>query len=235
MQTEQIGDATLYLGDCLEILPNLESVDAVITDPPYAVPTLVAQTREVFRNVGDLSIAETAYRVHAKEWTRVIGDKGRIFVFCDGSSYPSFYRALYAQFNLALLIWDKGRIGMGREFRKTHELIIHGWKAKTPIFADGIGRPDIIKIAPLSSDARVHPAEKPIGIITELLIVSGQSILDPFMGSGTTGVACANLGRRFIGIEIEPTYFDIACKRIEQAYQQPRLFDDKEIKKASCI
>jgi DNA modification methylase len=55
-----------------------------------------------------------------------------------------------------------------------------------------------------------------------------ETVLDPFMGSGTTGVACANLGRKFIGIEIEEKYFDIACKRIEIAYSQPRLFDDLE-------
>jgi site-specific DNA-methyltransferase (adenine-specific) len=78
---------------------------------------------------------------------------------------------------------------------------------------------------------RVHPAQKPVKLLEwciSWLPLDASTILDPFMGSGTTGVACANLGRRFIGIEIEPKYFDIACKRIETAYLQPRLFEDEK-------
>ena len=220
-RTETLAEGVvIYLGDCCEILPTLGKVDAVVTDPPYAVPTQVAQTREVFKNAGDLSIAETAYRVHADLWSRVLGKDGRTFVFCDGSSYPSFYRAMFSQFNLALLIWDKGRIGMGREFRKSHELIIHGWQQNAPIFGDGIGRADILKCDPVSSAARHHPAEKPVPLVMELLRVAGDKILDPFMGSGTTGVAATKLGRKFIGIEIEPKYFDIACRRISEALKE---------------
>jgi site-specific DNA-methyltransferase (adenine-specific) len=225
-RVEHIGDATLYLGDCRDILPTLSGVDCVITDPPYAVPTQVAQTREMTRNAGDLSIAETAYRVYADQWARLLGSDGRVFVFCDGASYPSFYRAMFSQFNIALLIWDKGRIGMGREFRKSHELIIHAWQGKTPIYGDGIGRADIIKCDPLSSEGRTHPAEKPVALVTELLAVCDDVICDPFMGSGTTGVACIQLGRKFIGIEIEPKYFDIACRRIEEATKQGDLIRD---------
>jgi tRNA G10 N-methylase Trm11 len=218
-----IGDATLYHGDCLAIMPTLPKVDAVITDPPYAVPTQVAQMREITRNAGDLSIAETAYRVHASAWVRILHSSAHAFVCCDGSSYPSLYRAMFGDFNLALLIWDKGQIGMGREFRKSHELIVHGWFAETPIYADGVGRPDILKHAPVVSNSRSHPAEKPVSLLHDLLRVCGHTILDPFMGSGTTGVACANLGRKFIGIEIERKYFDIACERIDNAYRQGRL------------
>lgn len=74
--------------------------------------------------------------------------------------------------------------------------------------------------------SRVHPAQKPVELICDLLLMAKDSstVLDMFMGSGTTGVACANLGRKFIGIEIEPKYFDIACERIENAYRQSRLF-----------
>jgi site-specific DNA-methyltransferase (adenine-specific)/modification methylase len=73
---------------------------------------------------------------------------------------------------------------------------------------------------------RDHPTQKPIAVMEWCLsfLPDCQTILDPFMGSGTTGVACAKLGRKFIGIEIEPRYFDIACKRIEDAYKQPDLF-----------
>ncbi len=215
---EKIGNATLYLGDCLEIIPELKRADGVITDPPYAVPTIVAQTREITRNAGDLSIAETAYRVHADAWKNLLGNKGRAFVCCDGASYPSLYRAMYAKFNLALLIWNKNRIGMGREFRKSHELILHAWGRETPVFKDGVGRPDVIDCPSVSSKKRVHPAEKPIELVEKLLPVCGPMILDPFMGGGTTGLACMRNGFEFVGIEIEPDYFDIACCRMEALF-----------------
>ena len=75
---EVIGDCTLYLGDCLEILPTLGKVDAVVTDPPYAVPTIVSAGREGTRNVGDLSIVESAFRLHFAEWKRLLGRSGRL-------------------------------------------------------------------------------------------------------------------------------------------------------------
>ena len=220
-----IGDAILYHGDCLEILPTLEKVDAVVTDPPYAIPTQVASGRAITRNVGDLSLIESAFRQHIILWKAAVGESGRIFVFCDGASYSVIYRAAYGCFNLASLVWNKGHIGMGREFRKQHEFVIHGWGAATKVISsDGIGHSDILEHKPVPVNDRQHPAEKPVQIIFDLLRVCGQTVLDPFMGSGTCGVACANLGRKFIGIEIEERYFKIACERIDAAYAQGRLF-----------
>jgi site-specific DNA-methyltransferase (adenine-specific) len=223
-RVEHIGRATLYLGDCLEIMPRVNFVDAIVTDPPYAIPTIVAVGRETTRSVGDLSIIETAFRTYFAEWRRILGDKGRAFVFCDGNSYTVTYRALYGAFSTALLVWDKGQIGMGREFRKSHELVLHAWQADTPIFSDGVGRPDVLKAAPVPTAERTHPAEKPVTLIRQLLTVCGDTIFDPFMGSATTGVAALEMGKSFIGCEIEPRYFDIACKRIEDAQRQGDFF-----------
>jgi len=220
----QIGDATLYHGDCLEVLPTLGKVDAVVTDPPYAIPTVAAQGRTITRTVGDLSVVEYAMRGYLGAAVDRLSEQGRAFIFADGTSYPVVFRSLYSRLQSALLVWDKGQIGMGREFRKSHELILHGWQPETPIFADGVGRADVLRFSPVPSADRAHPAEKPVGLLTELMRVCGSSVLDPFMGSGTTGVACANLGRKFIGIEIERKYFDIACERIAGAYAQGRLF-----------
>lgn len=224
---EVIGKAELWLGDCRDVLPMLGKVDAVVTDPPYAVPTIVAAGREAVKNVGDLSMIETAYKVHADLWVDLLGDKGRAFVFCDGASYPSVYRAMYGRYSLASLVWDKGRIGMGREFRKSHELIVHGWRQNTPVFADGIGRADVIKCAPVPKEQRVHGAQKPLELINELLTVCGRTILDPFMGSGSTGVASVKTGHTFIGCEIDADNFDIACRRIEDAQRQGNLFSSE--------
>ena len=109
-------------------------------------------------------------------------------------------------------------------------MIAHRDKGKM-LWADNkVAVPNIVKQMPPRD--RAHPNEKPVFFVEKFIgwhSSEGQTILDPFMGSGTTGVACANLGRKFIGIEIEPKYFDIACSRIEQAYSQPRLFDDERV------
>lgn len=213
------GEAALYCGDCLDVLAKLpeQSIDAVVTDPPYAIPTQVASGRTITRNVGDMSIVETAFSAHAREWKRVLGEQGRAFVFCDGASYPVVYRATYGRFNLASLVWDKGRIGMGREFRKRHELIVHAWGAGTPVTPpDGNAYADVIECPPVGRD-RKHPAEKPVALMQSLLRVCGETILDPFAGSGTTGVACVKTNRQFIGVEINCEYFNTAIDRITKA------------------
>lgn len=212
----QHGDVTIYHGDCLSVLPSIGvSASVVVTDPPYAIPTIVAQNRETVRNVGDLSLVEATFRLVFSELSRAVGGAGRMFVFCDGVSYPVIFRAAYGEWSTALLVWDKGRIGMGREFRKSHELVLHAWKSSTPIYGDGIGRADILRASPIG-DERLHPAEKPADLIEQLLAVTSGTILDPFMGSGTTLVAAKNLGRKAIGIEIEERYCEIAAKRLSQ-------------------
>ncbi len=226
-RVEVIGNATLYLGDALEILPTLGAFDAVVADPPYNVPTQVAQTREITRSIGDLSMIEASFRMLFDLTMARVGTRGRHFVFADGTSYPVIFRAMFGKANSALLVWDKGRIGMGREFRKSHELVMHAWGADTPVAAaDGVGYPDVIRCDPLSSDERVHPAQKPVPLLCALLRVCGPKVLDPFMGSGSTAIACAQMGRKFTGIEIEPRFFDIACRRIEDAQKQVTLFDE---------
>lgn len=221
-RVEQLSEnVALYFGDCLEVMASLDKVDAIVTDPPYAIPTQVASGRTITRNVGDLSIVEGAFREHAAAWKRLVGESGRILVFCDGASYPVIYRSAYSHFNLASLVWDKKQIGMGREFRKRHELVVHGWGASTPVTAaDGTGYPDVLEFKPVPSQARHHPAEKPIDLIEGLIRVCGRTVLDPFMGSGSTGVAAVNKGRGFVGIEIHEPYFDIACKRISEALRR---------------
>jgi len=219
---------TVVCGDCLELMKALPDgcVDAVITDPPYAIPTVVASCRETTRNIGDLSLIEATFRLVFSAIERVTAETGRMFVFCDGVSYHVVFRSAYGHWHTALLVWDKGRIGMGREFRKQHELIMHCWTTATPIFSDGVGRGDILRFSPVG-DGNLHPAQKPRELIEYLLTVCGETILDPFLGSGTTAVAAKKLGRHFMGFEINPDYCKIAEERIALVEAQPNLFQPK--------
>lgn len=119
-----------------------------------------------------------------------------------------------------MLVWDKEVMGMGMPWRNQHELIAFGKRQNASLMTGKFG--NVLKCARTGNVN--HPTEKPVGLI-EALIENSQStcFLDPFMGSGTTGVAAANLGRKFIGIEIDRKHFEIACTRIAAAYKSPRL------------
>jgi site-specific DNA-methyltransferase (adenine-specific) len=250
---EQIGDATLYLGDCLEILPTLavESVDMIWTDPPYgnsnADGDLISRRSEIMRDGNAMDQAPIA-NDNAEDMRRVVDgmllEAVRILrhdcccCCCCGGGGPSPTFAWVAERMDAKglsffhsVIWDKKNPGMGWRYRRQHEMIMIAHRSGGRLaWADAdVKQPNIISLSkPLGGE---HPNEKPIELVARFVILHtapGGLILDPFMGSGTTGVACANLGRKFIGIEIEPKYFDTACRRIEDAYRQHRLFPVEE-------
>jgi len=224
MNPVTIGDATLYLGDCLEILPTLGKVDHVITDPPYDVKTHDG-ARYGFRDTSskipfqpcDPAIVAPALLASCNGWA---------IAFCSLEMYGS-YKAAAGDRWVRAGFWRRtngvpqftgdrpGQPGEGIA-------IMHAGGKKQ---WNGSGRHGFWEF-PIVSGGE-HPTTKPHKLMEALLADfthADQVIADPFMGSGTTGVACANLGRKFIGIEIEPKYFDIACKRIEAAYAQMRLF-----------
>lgn len=211
MRVEQIGDATLYLGDCLGILPTLPKVGALCTDPPYGVGYASGWANK-FRHISIAGDETTAARDAVLAW-----HSGPAIVF--GS-----WKAPRPLSTKLVLTWDKGTVGMG-------DLSLPWFPCTEEIYVLGDGFVGSRTSAVMRHVWRneFHPTEKPPALMAELLlkIDEAATILDPFMGSGTTGVACAKLGRKFIGIELEPKYFDIACKRIDDAYRQPRLFKDE--------
>lgn len=212
---EHIGDATLYLGDCLEILPTLGKVDAVVTDPPYGIGyDASASTQQGIQSFNQLKGDEKPFDI--SPWLQFPD----VLAWCQPQhtiNLPTSMGVWYA--------WDKVKQN-GMKVRICEvEYAWHKNGTKTRMFRH------LWSGAYRESEAGIrseHPTQKPIELMKWCLgfLPDSQTILDPFMGSGTTGVACANLGRKFIGIEIEPKYFDIACRRIELAYQQPRLFED---------
>jgi DNA modification methylase len=225
MHSEDLAEGvTLYLGDCLEILPTLPKVDSVITDPPYGISHSSGHgaTWQHTRIKGDES---TALRDQALEPFEVVASFGT-WKTCP---LPRTKQAL---------VWDKGpAFGMGDlsfPWKPSFELIYIRGDAWCGFRDEAVLRghvqvswerhPNV-----LEEDRRKHPHQKPVSLCKALMskLPPGMVILDPFMGSGTTGVAAVNLGRRFIGIEIDPSYFDIACDRISKALRQPDLFIDK--------
>ena len=199
-----IGQATLYHGDCREILPILPKVDAVITDPPYGLGKKMQ---------GGTWGAKTEFK-EMVVWDNAPPEVDFLLTLCNLSETTVFWGGNYYGLppTRCWLVWDK--------------------KNAVPTMAD-------CELAWTSKDANTkrislpvgrvengHPSEKPLRLMEWSIdtVKAGAVILDPFMGSGTTGVACANMGKTFYGIERERKYFDIACERIERAYAQQRLF-----------
>jgi DNA modification methylase len=200
-----MSDVRLILGDCLELLPTLadKSVDAVITDPPYGLNIDYGDYQDTPENLERL-IAGIVPQI--KRVSSVAA------VFCGVNNVQSYPKAEWVG------CWFYGTTGNFGKF---------GYNAWQPILLYGANNNrygmDTIKYSKMEKKADGHPCPKPLGLME--LVVSrftkqGDTVLDPFMGSGTTGVACVKLGRNFIGIEKEPKYYDIAARRIAEAQQQ---------------
>lgn len=215
---EQIGDCRLILGDCLEVMPTLDPVDAVVTDPPYGI----GESNEKNLSRGKLA-APTDYGHY--EWDSQPATSDQIAALRDCSDWQIIFGGNYFELppTSCWLVWDK-RNG-ANDFADCELAWTNLQKAVRRI--DWMWNGMLRK----NGEPRFHPTGKPVGVMEwciKHLPDNAQTILDPFMGSGTTGVACVKLGRKFIGIELEESYFDIACKRIEKAYAQPDLFIEQE-------
>lgn len=206
--------------DCLEFMKTLpdKCIDLVLTDPPYSTPTITAFGRKKVFNLGDLSIQEFYFRSIKAEFERILKPNGRVFIFCDDKYYPILFGVFYEWEHKNLVVWDKGRIGMGNPFRKQHELIFY-LNRETYEYkkSEGITHyPTVLKYR--HDTEKLHGAQKPLELVKDLIkgfSVEGEIVFDPFAGSGTTGVACKMLGRNYILNEISPEYCKIAEARIK--------------------
>lgn len=312
IRTETIGDCTLFLGDCRDVLPTLGPVDAVVTDPPYGV---LSETwddmtrRELARFTMSwlgtaASMSDTAVIFFGEQTRSVIAplleaayEDVRQFIWnkmggsvAEDRMFYSFESIYYCHRDVAVDVVEPKCLAVGELVarhrmakglsRGAVDMAVRGKKTGlcfrweegaclpspeqvavlTPLLslgpdfeaamADALEAKastleklaghtksraaralDVLTFPPPSE--RFHPTQKPVELMGEALRVAsepGHLICDPFTGSGSTGVACVRTGRRFIGIEREPSYFDIACRRIEEAYRQPRLFAEPEPK-----
>ena len=214
MRVEVIGDATLYLGDCLEILPTLPNVDAVVTDPPFGVGNFVQVTgRKMGRGTGKGKAVEWNESPPGPEFFEAIKRLSKHRIIWGANFFNCF------EDKGGAIIWDKAQsmpnfskadIASCTHFQKT-EIVRIPWTNFTVTHR-------------AETD---HPCERPVDLYEWcILYLPGpiRSILDPYLGSGSCGVAAMRRGCSFIGIERDPRYFDMACERILGAYKQHRMF-----------
>lgn len=213
-------DVTLYQGDCREILPTLGRFDAVVTDPPYGINVANLMAKQSGTKYGNAAAAKSHY--DASDWDIVPPDAELLDACIHSAECAVIFGGNYFDMPPARcwLIWDKQNGGNAfadaemawTNIDKPVRLKRHMW--------NGMLRK--------GGEAREgHPTQKPVEVMKwciEQLPTTANTIIDPFMGSGTTGVAAVKLGRQFTGIELEPKYFDIACRRISEAMKQPDMF-----------
>ena len=224
MTTERvtIGNAMLYYGDCIELLPEIptSSIDAIVVDPPFF---------QGFNHNGskseraDLSIGKPFFNLFFDNMARVCKEQRAVYVFCDWRTNGFFMDMMNDHVPVKnSLVWAK-HPGTGTFYQNSYELILfHCNTSRRFPFSNVLtGIKSFNGGAKVTNGDKVHPTQKPVELIEKFIADStqqGMTVLDPMMGSGTTGVACAKMGRAFIGIEQQKKYFDIACERIEKAY-----------------
>lgn len=225
-----IGNATLYLGDCLEILPTLPKVDAVITDPPYGMGWVqVSPSQGRHKNAGGGRTGGATSKHYGET------------IHGDFEAFDPQHLVAYGQRQVifgcnhfmgrlpsgGVLVWIKKAPNCWGAFLSDAELAWVSGRSGVFCFNDFSSGQAEARLG-----CREHPNQKPVSLMRWCIEQAGRpnSIVDPYMGSGTTGVAAAEMGSAFIGIEREPKYFDIACRRIEEAQKQVSLFPQEPVK-----
>jgi site-specific DNA-methyltransferase (adenine-specific) len=248
-RVERIGSATLYLGDCLDVLPALTSADAVITDPPYSAEAhgtgrrvLTAgrdqgRARSVTPDALPFPPLTEAQRDGVCRWAAE-SCKGWMLAFCQAEDVSGWRAAMEVagQRWVRAMAWvkpDSAPQISGDRPAQGYESIATAWCGSGRTAWNGGGRRGVFVIPKHDQGSghggavNEHPTQKPQRLMRELIALfsnDGQTICDPFMGSGTTGAAAVSMGRSFVGIEIHHPYFELACERIYNATRQERLF-----------
>lgn len=211
----------LYQGDCLEIMDRMIAegvkVDSVITDPPYAIDYQSHRRKTLYKKIKNDTNLDWLDDFFNKAYN-CLKDNTAIYCFCSWHNVDTFKQKIEKYFKIKnILIWVKNNHGSGdlqASYAPTYELIIYANKGRCLIKSK---RPEDVLYANKTGN-KIHPTQKPVDLLENFIKTSTyekEIILDPFMGSGSTGVACKNLNRNFIGIELEEEYFNIAEQRIK--------------------
>ena len=206
-------------GDCLELMKELpdESIDLVLTDPPYGIDLTPQRESGKFKNTKVINdnnldwlpdLVSELYRV----------SKNTVLVFCGWQNIDKFkieFEKLFTVKNI--LVWDKDWFGMGNNYRPNYELCL--LCCKTNVTTKSKNKSNILKYRRIAPQKLLHSCEKPIALLEDLITElsnEADTVLDCFMGSGSTAVACVKTNRHYIGYELDPEYYEIACKRLDE-------------------
>ncbi len=217
------GQIRLYLGNCLRVLPTLDigSIDCIVTDPPYGIG---------FRSNHRLvkyAVIEGDRDCKLLQWVCGLETKHSKYIFCRWDNLPDVPKPQ------SLIVWVKNNWSMGdlehEHARQTEYCLFY--RGQEHDFPNERPR-DVVHCA--RTENEYHPSEKPLALVTKIIGWTRGVVFDPFMGSGPAGLACLRTGRRYIGIEIDPVYFNTACARIrgevEHQYPKPaEAFDYGEV------
>ena len=231
-----MDDMKLLHGDCLELMKEIpdESVDMILTDPPYLMSYKTNHRADKSHRFCQTIIGDNDKELiadFAKEAYRVLKNNTAMYCFCN-SNHVDFFKEVIesAGFRIKnILIWVKNNWTAGdlkAQYGKQYEMIIYCNKGRK--FIQGKRLTDVWYFDRVSSNRAVHQNQKPVDLLTQIIEKSsdvGDVILDPFMGSGSTGIACMNTRRKFIGMEIDEEYFTAARERIQQERAQVSIFD----------
>ena len=228
---------TLYNGDCLEVMDKLISggvkVDAIITDPPYGMS--FQSNRRVVKKQFD-KIANDNNLKWLDEFIDkaylILNNNSAIYVFCSWHNIDVFKQKLEAKFKLKnIIVWVKNNHGSGdlrASYAPKHEFVLYLHKGRSLFRKKRLS--DVMEFPKIASSKLLHPTEKNVDMLkvfVENNTDEAQTVLDPFMGSGSTGIACKNTNRNFIGIELDENYFNIAKGRINNTLETEPLFKDE--------
>lgn len=220
-RVEQIGDCTLMLGDNRDVLPTLQQCDLLLTDPPYGIGE--SNEKNLSRSTPTTKALAKATDYGTYAWDQETVAQGAIDLAVSKARWAAIFGGNYYTLpaTSCWLVWDK--VNGDNDFADC-ELAWTNWpKAVRRIHWQWHG------MIRKGREERFHPTQKPLGVMEWALGLApaSRSVLDPWMGSGTTGVACAKTGRTFVGIEREERYFEVACKRIRDAYAAPDMFVER--------
>ena len=219
----------LYQGDCLEVMDELIrdgiKVDMILTDPPYGIDLTPQRENGKFKNTKVINdnnlwwLPKFVNQIYALT-------KNTAIIFCAWQNIDKFKIELEKKFIIKnILVWNKDWFGMGNNYRPNYELIL--LCCKTNITTKSKNKSNILTYRRIPPQKLKHSCEKPVGLLEDLiyeLTDENDIVLDSFMGSGSTGVACLNTNRRFIGIELDEKYFTIAYTRLENPLSEQKKY-----------
>ena len=211
----------LYNGDCLEVMKDIKdkSIDLIVTDPPYLIDYQSNYRKNKYKKIKNDIKAEELISNYFKECYRVLKDNTAMYSFCSWHNIDFFKREFEKYFKLKnIIVWNKNNTSMGDlkgSYAPKYEFILFGHKGRKLI--NGFRYPDVLEAKRTGN--KLHPTQKPIDLLEIFIKASsdiGDIVFDGFMGSNSTGIASIKNNRRFIGIELDINYYNIAKQRIDE-------------------